>query len=51
MGKIKQTGQKEIGRIKLGNARELVVSIVDGEKLDSGYGWRAIIIKDGQGKT
>ena len=32
--RIKQTEQKEIGRIKLSNSRELVVSIVDGEKLD-----------------
>jgi len=32
--KVKQTGQKEIGRIKLSNTRELVASIVDGEKLD-----------------
>jgi len=34
MRKIKQTGQKEIGRIKLSNTRELVASIVDGEKVD-----------------
>jgi len=34
MGKIKQTGQQEIGCIKLSNTRELVASIVDGEKLD-----------------
>jgi len=34
MGKVKQTGQKEIGRIKLGDTRELVASIVDAEKLD-----------------
>ena len=32
--RIKQTEQKEIGRIKLSNTRELVASIVDGEKLD-----------------
>ena len=32
--KIKQTEQKEIGRIKLSNTRELVASLVDGEKLD-----------------
>ena len=32
--RAKQTGQKEIGRIKLSNTRELVASIVDGEKLD-----------------
>jgi hypothetical protein len=32
--KIKQTEQKEIGRVKLSNTRELVASIVDGEKLD-----------------
>jgi len=31
---LKQTGQKEIGRIKLSNTREPVASIVDGEKLD-----------------
>ncbi len=34
MRKIRQTEQKEIGRIKLSNTRELVTSIVDGEKLD-----------------
>jgi len=34
MRKLKQTGQKEIGRIKLTNTRELVASLVDGEKLD-----------------
>ena len=34
MGKAKQAGQKEIGRIKLSNTRELMASIVDGEKLD-----------------
>ena len=32
--RIKQTGQKEIGRINLSNTREPVASIVDGEKLD-----------------
>ena len=32
--RIKQTEQKEIGRIELSNTRELVASIVDGEKLD-----------------
>ena len=32
--KVKQTGQKEIGRIKLSDTRELVASIVDSEKLD-----------------
>lgn len=30
----KQTGQKEIGRIKLSDTRELVASLVDNEKLD-----------------
>ena len=34
MGKIKQTEQREIGRVKLSDTRELVASIVDGEKLD-----------------
>ena len=34
MRKIRQTAQKEIGKIKLSNTRELVASIVDGEKLD-----------------
>ena len=34
MRKIRQPEQKEIGRIKLGDTRELVASIVDGEKLD-----------------
>jgi len=32
--RIKQTEQKEIGRIELSNTRELVASIVDDEKLD-----------------
>jgi len=32
--RIKQTEQKEIGRIELSNTRELVASIIDGEKLD-----------------
>ena len=31
--RVKQTEQKEIGRIKLSNTRELVAFIVDGEKL------------------
>ena len=39
MRKIKQTEQKEIGRIKLSNTRELVASIVDGEKLDLRRVW------------
>jgi hypothetical protein len=34
MRKAKQAEQKEIGRVKLSNTRELVASIVDGEKLD-----------------
>ena len=34
MRKVKQTEQKEIGRIKLSDTRELVASIVDAEKLD-----------------
>jgi len=34
MRKIKQTEQKEIGRIKLGDTQDLVVSIVDDEKVD-----------------
>ena len=34
MRKAKQTEQREIGRIKLSSSRELVASIVDGEKLD-----------------
>jgi len=34
MRKVKQTEQKEIGRIKLSNTRELVTSIVEGENLD-----------------
>ena len=34
MRKAKQTEQREIGRVKLSNTRELVASIVDGEKLD-----------------
>jgi len=32
--KVKQTDQKEIGRIKLGDTQELVVSIVDDGKVD-----------------
>ena len=32
--KVKQTEQKEIGRIKLGDTQDLVVSIVDDEKVD-----------------
>ncbi len=34
MNKTKQTEQKEIGRVKLGDTQDLVVSIVDGEKVD-----------------
>ena len=34
MRKAKQIEQREIGRVKLSNTRELVASIVDGEKLD-----------------
>jgi len=34
MNKTKQTEQKEIGRVKLSDTQELVVSIVDNEKLD-----------------
>ncbi len=34
MRKAKQTGQKEIGRIKLSDTQDLVVSSVDAEKLD-----------------
>jgi len=32
--KVKQTEKKEIGRIKLGDNQDLVVSIVDDEKVD-----------------
>ena len=32
--KVKQTEQKEIGRVKLGDTQDLVVSIVDDEKVD-----------------
>jgi len=32
--RIKQTEQKEIGRVKLSDTQELVASIVDNEKLD-----------------
>ncbi len=32
--KVKQTEQKEIGRIKLSETQDLVASIVDDEKLD-----------------
>ena len=34
MNKTKQTEQKEIGRIKLSDAQDLVASLVDNEKLD-----------------
>ena len=34
MRKIKQTKQKEIGRIELSNTRELVASLVNSEKID-----------------
>ncbi len=34
MSKMKQTEQKEIGRIKLSDAQDLVASLVDNEKLD-----------------
>ena len=34
MNKINQTEQKEIGRIKLSDAQDLVASLVDNEKLD-----------------
>ena len=32
--KVKQAEQKEIGRIKLSDAQDLVASLVDNEKLD-----------------
>lgn len=32
--KVKQTDQKEIGRIKLSDTQDLVASIIDNEKLD-----------------
>ena len=32
--KVKQTEQKEVDRIKLGDTQDLVVSIVDNEKVD-----------------
>jgi len=32
--KVKQSEQKEIGRVKLNDTQDLVVSIVDNEKLD-----------------
>ena len=34
MNKANQTEQKEIGRIKLSDAQDLVASILDNEKLD-----------------
>jgi len=34
MNKTKQTEQKSIGTIKLSDARDLVASLVDNEKLD-----------------
>lgn len=36
MIRARQTRQKEIGRIKLADAREFVASLVDNEKLDLG---------------
>lgn len=32
--KVKQTEQKEVGRIKLSDTQDLIVSIVDNERLD-----------------
>jgi len=32
--KVKQSEQKEVGRIKLSDTQDLIVSIVDNEKLD-----------------
>ena len=32
--KVKQTEQKEIGRVKLSDTQDIVASLVDGEKLD-----------------
>jgi len=32
--KVKQTNQKEIGRIKLSDTQDLIASLVDDEKLD-----------------
>jgi len=37
MRKAKQAEQKEIGRIKLGNTQDLVVSIVDDEMVEKTY--------------
>ncbi len=37
MRKAKQAEQKEIGRIKLGNTQDLIVSIVDDDKVDKAY--------------
>ena len=34
MNKTKQTDQKEIGRVKLSDTQDLIVSIVDNERLD-----------------
>ena len=34
MNKANQTGQEEIGRIKLSDTQDLVASLVDNEKLD-----------------
>ena len=34
MNKTKQTGQKEIGRVKLSDTQDLVVSLIDNEKVD-----------------
>ncbi len=34
MRKVKETAQREIGRIKLSDTQELVATLVDNEKLD-----------------
>ena len=34
MRKVKQTGQKEIGRVKLSDTQDLVVSLVNDERID-----------------
>jgi len=34
MGKVRQANQKEIGRVKLSDTQELVVSLIGGERVD-----------------
>ena len=51
MRKVKQTEQKEIGRIKLTDTREVVASLVDSEKLDLRVWVDSDIIRSGPSKA